>query len=116
MYNFRVRTEYLMHSKQQFNSHVTIVMPSVLHLEYEWYLSIFFIAGHLVVPDVLRRTRSASRSGHRIASSGLQTDLPLEELPRPAALHAGLQAMLRWTCARQRRRPQLDLRPTEEQA
>jgi hypothetical protein len=95
MYNFRIRTEYLMHSKQLFNSYATIVMPSVLHFEYEWYMSIFLTAGHLVVPDVLCRTRSASRSGHYIAGSGLQTDLPLEELPRPA-LHAGLQAM--WRC------------------
>ena len=98
--HFRFQTEYLMHCKQRFNRHAIIVMPLVLHLEYEWYLSYFFIAGHLVVPDVLRWTLCASRSGHDIAGSGLQTDLPLEELPRSAALHAGLQAMWRWTCAR----------------
>jgi hypothetical protein len=69
-----------------------------------------------LVPDVLRRTLRASRSGHDIAGSGLQTELPLEELLRPAALHAGLLAMGRWTCVRLRKRSQSDLRPTEEQA
>ncbi len=62
-----------MHSKQRFNSYASIDMPPVLHLEYEWYLPIFFIAGHLVVPDVLHWTRRASCSGHDIAGSGLQT-------------------------------------------
>ena len=44
-----------MHSEQRFNHYATIGMPSVLRFEYEWYMSIFFIAGHLVVPDVLQR-------------------------------------------------------------
>ena len=79
MHNFRIRTEYLMHSEQRFNHYATIGMPSVLRFEYEWYVY-FFIVGHLVVPDVLRQNRRAFRSCHDIACSGLQTDLPLEEL------------------------------------
>ncbi len=89
-----------MHSEQRFYRYTTIIMPSVLHFEYEWYLSIFlFLVTRWVVPAVQRRTRRASRSGHDIAGSAFQTDLPLEEVPRPAALHAGLRAMRRWTCA-----------------
>jgi hypothetical protein len=37
-----------MHSKQLFCRYATIIMPSVLHFEYDWYMSIFSIAGHLV--------------------------------------------------------------------
>jgi hypothetical protein len=90
-----------MQSKQQFYCYATIVMP--WDFGYDGYISIVFRFGSpwWLVPDV---RAPASRSGHGIAGSGLPTDLPLEELPRPAALHAGLQAMWQWTCARLRNR------------
>jgi hypothetical protein len=40
MHNFQIRTAYLMHSKQQFYRHATIVMPWVLEFGYDGYISI----------------------------------------------------------------------------
>jgi hypothetical protein len=55
-----------------------------------------------LVPDVRRRTRRASRSGHDIAASGLQTDLPAAEARSFAFWSPSNVAVY--------------LRPTEEQA
>ncbi len=45
MHNFRIRTAYFMHKKEQFYRYATIVMSWVLDFGYNGYISIIFLFG-----------------------------------------------------------------------
>ncbi len=85
VHNFRIRTEYLMHTLQYFYRYATRVIALVLKcicLRYIFDLFLLCVTLWLVA-DVRRRSSRVSGSGHDIAGPG-----------------PGLRALLQWPAAR----------------